>query len=156
MKKKSFLLFAACVLILLFISGWAGYRHYIPSPPSLLLLVDSDEIEVKPSSYSVEKWGRKASLDTFSDPIAAVSQRETTMIPPLMELTFQFEKRPQSIKYFLWELQTGKLAYKGMEGESIRFEELKIPAGDYSLEIRAKWESGYALYHTKVKFSDEK
>lgn len=145
--KKSVLWGTGTLLILLFISGWAGYSHYEPEPPSLALVLNRQIVEMKPGTYSLQKWGRVAVADTFSDPTALVRRDSPIIVVPSEGLELKFEHEPVSVKYYLWEMETGKLVYTGYP---LKLKEGNVPSGDYALEIRAKWENGYVLYNARI------
>lgn len=144
--KRSVLWGTATFVILLFISGWAGYSRYEPEPPTLRLIVNRQTVEIKPGSYSLEKWGRVATADTFSAPTVDVRDASPIVVTS-DEIKLKFDNEPVSVKFYLWEMETGKLIYTGYP---LKLKESNLISGDYALEIRAKWENGYVLYNTRI------
>ena len=151
--KKSVPWVIMSFLILLCIISWSTYSQYKPDPPDLEVVVAKHSVEVKPVTYSLRKWGRTAVADTNTDPAVIVRESSPIIVDNGENIKFLFEKSPDSVKCYLWEMETGRLAYKGLS--SLNFEESNVASGDYALEIRARWENGYVLYNTKIRIHDE-
>ncbi|CAM3997149.1 hypothetical protein [Mesobacillus thioparans] len=152
---KKILLGISVVLLFVLIIGWNSYKSYKPTPPELEMVVDKQAVEIKASTYSFKKWGRAATADSNIDP--AVFVRET---PPIKvgsndSINMQFEHSPVSVTCYLWDMNTGGLAYKSLDGLPLNLAQSKISSGDYAMEIRAKWEVGYALYNTRIQVDKE-
>lgn len=148
---KTILLGISVLLLFVLIISWNSYKSYRPTPPELEMVVDKQAVEIKASTYSFKKWGRAAAADSNIDP--AVFVRET---PPIKvgsndSINMQFEHSPVSVTCYLWDMETGGLAYKSLDGLPLNLAQSKISSGDYAMEIRAKWEVGYALYNTRIQ-----
>lgn len=152
---KSVLWVTMSFLILLSMISWNTYSSYKPAPPDLEVVVAKHTVEVKPVTYSLRKWGRTAAADANTDP--AVLARES---PPIFvetgdNIKLLFEQSPDSVKYYLWEMDTGRLAYKGLKGYPLNLGDSNVVSGDYALEIRARWENGYVLYNTRIRVHED-
>jgi hypothetical protein len=155
--RKSVIFGIGALLLLLMISGWAGYSRYEPKPPKLELIVDQKSIVIEPMTYSLQKWGRAAAADTYSEPAALVKEDTPISINIFENFKLKFEDAPESVKYFLWDINTGKLAYKDLNGYPLKLKNSNVASGDYAMEIRAKWENGYVLYNIRiVAYNNEK
>jgi hypothetical protein len=155
--RKIVLTLSGSILILLIIITVIGYCKYKPKPSELEVFVNNQSALVQPGTYSLEKWGREATDDTYSDPITLVRNDDPLVVGPSQEIMFEFENSPQTVKYYLWDVKTGKLAYKGLKGYPLKLEDSNVESGDYAMEIRAKWENGYVLYSTRILvFNDAK
>jgi len=155
--KKIVLSVSGAILILLIIFTVAVYCKYKPKPSVLEVFVNNHSALVEPGTYSLEKWGREAAEDTYSDPVTLVRNDDPIVVVPSEEIMLEFENSPETVKYYLWDVKTGKLAYKGLIGYPLKLEDSKIESGDYAMEIRAKWEYGYVLYNTRIiVFNDTK
>ncbi|RSD25533.1 hypothetical protein [Mesobacillus subterraneus] len=148
--KKSFQWAMMAFLIMFFISIWTLYTRYQPKPPELEVIVQEQAVEVEPVTYSLKKWGRAAAADTQSDPIIMVKETEPILVDPSDNVKLLFEQTPESVTYYLWDIETGMLAYKELKGYPLKLEKSKVASGDYAMEIRAKWANGYVLYHTRI------
>lgn len=131
------------------------YIRYKPSPPELEVVFSDHAIEINPATYSLKKWGREAAEETSTEPAVLVRESTPIMIEESDHIQFLFEHPPVSVKYYLWEIDTGKLAYKGLKGDPVNLEDSNVTSGDYAMEILAKWENGYVLYNTRVIIYDE-
>jgi hypothetical protein len=107
-------------------------------------------MEIKPSTYSLRKWGRTASADINTDPAVLVKESHPLTVETDDKIRFLFEQSPDSVKCYLWEMGTGRLAYRGPIVYPLSVEELNVATGEYAMEIRAKWENGYVLYNARV------
>lgn len=150
MVKKTVLSVTGAVLILLIISAIAGYCKYRPKPSELEVLVNNQSAMAEPGTYSLNQWGRTAADDTYSDPVTLVLNDDPIIVASAEEIKLEFEKPPETVKYYLWDVKTGKLAYKGLKGYPLKLEDSNVESGDYAMEIRAKWEYGYVLYNTRI------
>ncbi|ESU33611.1 hypothetical protein G3A_05255 [Bacillus sp. 17376] len=142
-------------LILLCIISWSIYSTYKPVPSDLDMVVAKHTVEVKPATYSLRKWGRTASADTNTDPAVLVKDSHPIIVEKDDKIRLLFEQSPDSVKCYLWEMDTGKLAYKGLKGYPLNLEESNVATGDYAMEIRAKWGNGYVLYNTRIMVHDD-
>ncbi|MGA9225874.1 MAG: hypothetical protein WB217_05970 [Mesobacillus sp.] len=149
MRKIVFSL-TGSILILLIIIAVTGYCKYKPKPSVLEVFVNNQSALVEAGTYSLEKWGREAADDTYSDPVTLVRNDDPIVVGPSEEIMLEFENSPQTVKYYLWDVKTGKLAYKGLKGYPLKLEDSNVESGDYAMEIRAKWENGYVLYNTRI------
>jgi hypothetical protein len=155
--RKSAFCGIGAFFLLLMISGWAGYSRYEPKPPKLELIVDQKAVIIEPMTYSLQKWGRAAAADTYSEPAELVKKDTPISINTSEQLKLKFEDAPESVKYYLWDINTGKLAYKDLKGYPLKLKNSNVASGDYAMEIRAKWENGYVLYNTRIAaYNDEK
>jgi len=120
-----------------------------------MLFIDDHPVKMKPGTYSLEKWGRAAISDTPSDPAAIVREYNSIVVSNLNHLSFKFDEEPQSVKYYLWEMATGKLECKGFEKKQLKLMDTNVPQGEYALEVRATWESGYVFYHARISIETD-
>lgn len=135
--------------------SWSTYSRYKPNPPDLEVVVAKHTVEVKPVTYSLRKWGRTAAADTNTDPDVLVRETPPIFVETGDNIKFLFEQLPDSVKCYLWEMDTGRLAYEGLKGYPLNLEDLNVASGDYALEIRARWENGYVLYNTRIMVHDD-
>jgi hypothetical protein len=142
-------------LILLCISSWIAYTRYKPKPPDLDFVINEQAVEVQPATYFLRKWGRAAAADTNSEPAALVKESAPIMIETGDSIKLIFEQSPDSVVCYLWDIDTGMLAYKGLDGYPLRLEQYNVASGDYALEIRARWENGYVLYNSRIIVHDD-
>lgn len=138
------------ILILLCIIIWSTYSRYKPAPSDLEVVVAKQTVEVEPVTYSLSKWGRTAAADTNTDPAVLVRKSPPIIVETGDNIKLLFEQTPDSVKCYLWEMDTGRLAYKGLKGYPLNLEESNVASGDYAIEIRAKWENGYVLYNARI------
>ncbi|MBT2693795.1 hypothetical protein [Bacillus sp. ISL-55] len=155
MVKKSILWVTMSLLILFCVISWSTYSRYKPTPPNLEMVVAKHAVEVKPVTYSLQKWGRTASADTNTDPAVFVKESSPIIVETDDRIRLLFEQSPDSVKCYLWEMDTGKLAYKLLNGYPLNLEDSKVAGGDYAMEIRAKWGNGYVLYNTRIIVYDD-
>lgn len=153
--KKSVLWVTMSLLILFSVISWSTYSRYKPTPPDLEVVVAKHAVEVEPVTYSLRKWGRTASADTNTDPAVLVKESRPIIVETDDKIRLLFEQSPDSVKCYLWEMDTGRLAYKGLKGYPLNLEESNVATGDYAMEIRAKWENGYVLYNTRIIVHDD-
>ncbi|WP_156972656.1 hypothetical protein [Mesobacillus selenatarsenatis] len=153
--KKSVLWVTISLLILFCVISWSTYSRYKPTPPDLEVVVAKHAVEVKPVTYSLRKWGRTASADTNTDPAVLLKESRPIIVETDDKIRLLFEQSPDSVKCYLWEMDTGKLAYKGLKGYPLNLEESNVATGDYAMEIRAKWGNGYVLYNTRIIVHDD-
>ena len=152
---KSVLWVTMSFLILLCLISWSTYSSYKPAPPDLEMVVAKHTVEVKPVTYSLRKWGRTAVADTTTDPAVLVSKSPPIFVETGDNINLLFEQPPDSVKCYLWEMDTGRLAYKGLKGYPLNLEDFNVGSGDYALEIRARWENGYVLYNTRIRVHED-
>jgi hypothetical protein len=152
--RKSAIWFIGSFVLLLVFTGWAGYSHYEPEPPALELVVNEKSFDMKVGTYSLQKWGRVAAADSYSDPADIVRHDPPIVVLPIHDIILNFEESPESVKYYVWEVATGKLAYKSLKGYPLSLDKSKVSKGDYALEVRAKWKNGYVLYYAKLTVSE--
>jgi hypothetical protein len=148
--KKTVMWGIGAFLLLLTVSGWAGYSRYEPKPPKLELIVEQKSVVIEPMTFSLQKWGRAAAADTYSEPAALVKEDTPVSINTSENFKLKFEDAPESVKYYLWDINTGKLAYKDLNGYPLNLKNSNVASGDYAMEIRAKWASGYVLYNIRI------
>ncbi|WLR56898.1 hypothetical protein LC048_08540 [Mesobacillus subterraneus] len=150
--KKSVLWVIMTLLILILFSSisWTAYCRYKPTPPDLEVVVAKHAVEIKPATYSLRKWGRTASADTNTDPAILVKESTPIIVETDDKIRLLFEQSPDSVKCYLWEMDTGKLVYKGLEGCPLTLGDYNVVSGEYAMEVRAKWENGYVLYNARV------
>ena len=148
--KKSFPWIALSILVLISMTSWITYSSYKPTPPELEVVAAKHIMEVKPVTYTLRKWGRTASADMNIEP--AVLARESTplIVASNDNVKLLFKQSPDTVKCYLWDMDTGKLAYKELTGYPLNLEESNVASGDYALEVHAKWENGYVLYTARV------
>jgi hypothetical protein len=154
--KKSVPWITLSVLVVVSISSWISYTRYKPAPPELEVAAARHVMEVKPVTYSLRKWGRTASADSNTDPAVIVRRSTPLIVDPGEHIELLFNHSPDSVKCYLWEMETGKLAYKELIGYPLNLEESNVASGDYALEVHAKWENGYVLYTARVIVQDDK
>ncbi|MBT2681059.1 hypothetical protein J7E38_18880 [Bacillus sp. ISL-35] len=152
---KTILLGISALLLLAVIVGWNTYKSYRPTPPDLEMIVDKQTVEVKAATYSLRKWGRAAAADANTDPALFVRETPPIKVGRNDSINMQFEHSPVSVTCYLWDMETGGLAYKSLDGLPLDLAQLKVSSGDYAMEIRAKWEVGYALYNTRIQVNEE-
>jgi hypothetical protein len=143
-------------LFLLCVISWSTYNRYKPDPPDLEVVVAKHAVEIKPVTYSLSKWGRTAAADINTDPAVLVRESPPIIVESGDNIKFLFEQAPESVKCYLWEMETGRLAYKSLKGYPLNLEDSNVPSGDYALEIRARWENGYVLYNTRIMVNKDK
>jgi hypothetical protein len=147
---KNSITITGAILILLTIFAVSLYCSYKPQPSALKLIVNDQNAKIEPATFSLQKWGRRATVDTNSDPTTLVRHHSPIFISPSEIIKLEFENSPESVMYYLWDVKTGKLAYKDLKGYPLKLENSNVESGDYAMEIRAKWESGYVLYNTRI------
>ncbi|NKE06109.1 hypothetical protein [Mesobacillus selenatarsenatis] len=152
--KKSVPWIALSILVLISMASWITYSTYKPTPPELEVAAAKHIMEVKPVTYTLRKWGRTASADINIEP--AVLARESTplIVDSNDNVKLLFKQSPDAVKCYLWDMDTGRLAYKELTGYPLNFEEYNVASGDYALEVHAKWENGYVLYTARVIVHD--
>jgi hypothetical protein len=153
--KKSVPWVTLFLLILICLISWSNYSRYKPTPPDLEMVVAKHAVEVMPVTYSFRKWGRTASADVNADPAVILKESPPIIVGTEDKIRLLFEQPPESVKCYLWEMETGRLAYKGLKGYPLNLEDSKVASGDYALEIRARWENGYVLYNTRIKVNED-
>jgi hypothetical protein len=153
--KNRVLWFTLTLTSLLCIFGWAAYSQYTPQPYVLEFTKEHDKTLLDANTYSLEKWGRSAEGGSYKDPIATVKNEKPIIIHQTEDLELIFEDAPVSVKCYLWDINTGSLAYKSLTGSVLNLAEFNVVSGDYAMEIHAKWENGYGLYNTRI-FVNEK
>lgn len=129
---------------------WSAYTNYTPKPYILELEKAKDRTLLKADTYSLEKWGRSAKASSYTDPIEMVKNDKPVLLKATDDIKLSFEDTPVSVRCYLWDMKTGSLAYKSLTGSILTLSEIKIPAGEYAMEIHAKWENGYGLYNTRI------
>lgn len=154
--KKTVLSVTGSMLILIIIFAFAGYCRYKPKPSVLEVFVNNQATLVEPGTYSLQKWGRAATIDTYSDPATLVRDYSPIIVDPYEEIKLEFDNSPDTVKYYLWDVKTGKLAYKGLKGYPLKLGDSNVEPGDYAMEIRAKWENGFVLYNTRIIVNNDK
>ncbi|WNF21163.1 hypothetical protein [Mesobacillus jeotgali] len=154
--KKSVPWITLSILVVVSISSWITYSLYKPAPPELEVVAAKHVVEVKPVTYSLRKWGRTASADINTDPAVLVRESTPLIVDPSDNIELLFNHSPDTVKCYLWEMETGKLAYKELTAYPLNLESSNIASGDYALEILAKWENGYVLYNTRIIVNDDK
>lgn len=154
--KKSVPWITLSILVVFSLSSWIIYSRYKPAPPELEVVAAKQAFEVKPVTYSLRKWGRTASADVNTEPAVLVKKSTPLIVDPNDNIELLFNQSPDSVQCYLWEMDTGKLAYKEMEASNLNLEASHIASGDYALEIRAKWKIGYVLYNARIIVNDEK
>lgn len=153
--KKSVPWLTMSLFILLSIIGWSIYSRYKPDPPDLEVVVAKHTVEVKPVTYSLRKWGRTAAADINTEPVVLVKGSTPLIVESGDNIKLLFEQSPESVKCYLWEMETGRLAYTGLKGYPLNLEDSNVASGDYALEIRARWEDGYVLYNTRIMVNED-
>lgn len=152
--KKSVLSVVMTLFILVCLTSLATYSQYQPSPPELEMVIEKHAMEVKPVTYSLKKWGRTAAADTNADPALLVRESPSMAIETDGKIKLNFEQSPDSVKCYLWEMETGRLAYKGLKGSPLSLGKTNVSSGEYAMEIRAKWNNGYVLYIARIHVYD--
>lgn len=152
---KTILWGTSALLLLAIIIGWNTYKSYKPTPPQLEMTVDSQKVEVKATTYSLRKWGRAIAADSNTDPAVFVSESLPIKVSRNDSINMQFKHSPISVTCYLWDMNTGGLAYKSLDGLPLNLAQSKVSSGDYAMEIRAKWEVGYALYIIRVQVNED-
>lgn len=154
--KKSVPWITLSILVVFSISSWITYSRYKPVPPELEVVSAKNVLEVKPATYSLRKWGRTASADINTEPAVLVRESTPLIVDSKDSIDLLFNQSPDSVKCYLWETDTGKLAYKELAAYPLNLEAYNIASGDYALEVRAKWENGYVLYNARIIVNDDK
>ncbi|MBT2641382.1 hypothetical protein J7I80_03945 [Bacillus sp. ISL-41] len=154
--KKSVPWLILSFLFLLCVISWSTYSRYKPVPPDLEVVVAKHTIEIKPVTYSLSKWGRTSAADNNIDPAVLARESNPIIVESGDNIKLLFEQSPDSVKCYLWEMKSGKLAYEGLKGYPINLEDSNVASGDYALEIRARWENGYVLYNTRIMVNEDK
>lgn len=149
MEKPVWWITLILMSLLCFLS-WSAYTNYTPRPYILKLEKAHDRTVLEADTYSLEKWGRSAKASSYTDPIEMVKNDKPILMKSTDYLKLSFENTPVSVRCYLWDMKTGSLAYKSLAGSVLNFSEIEILAGDYAMEIHAKWENGYGLYNTRV------
>ncbi|MBT2637962.1 MULTISPECIES: hypothetical protein [unclassified Bacillus (in: firmicutes)] len=148
--KKSVPWITLSILVIFSLSSWITYTRYKPVPPELEVVAAKHALEVQPVTYSLRKWGRTASADINTEPAVLVRESTPLIVDPNDNIELLFNHSPDSVKCYLWEMDTGKLAYKELTAYPLNLEASNIASGDYALEVRAKWENGYVLYNARI------
>lgn len=146
---------SGAVLILLTIFAVVVYCSYKPKPSALELIVNDHHAKIEPTTFSLQKWGRSASADTNADPTTLVRGHTPIRVSSSEIIKLEFENSPESVMYYLWDVNTGKLAYKDLRGNSLTLGNSSVASGDYAMEIRAIWKNGYVLYNTRIIVSNK-
>lgn len=141
--------------ILLCILGWGAYSLYKPKPSLLEVVVEKRAVQIEPVMFIMKKWGRTAADDTEFEPVALAKKDSPIVIADYDEIKLAFKQLPISVQCYLWDIDTGKLVYKGLNGHPLDVQDTSIASGDYAMEIRAKWKNGYALYNTRIIVKDD-
>lgn len=152
---KTILWGISALLLFAIIIGWNTYKSYKPTPPELEMTVDSQKVEVKATTYSLRKWGRATAADSNTDPAVFVRESSPIKVNRNDSINMQFQHSPISVTCYLWDMKTGGLAYKGLDGLPLNLAQSKVSSGDYAMEIRAKWEVGYALYNIRIQVIED-
>lgn len=154
--KKSVPWIALSVLVLISVTSWMTYSSYKPSPPELELVAAKHIMEIKPVTYSIRKWGRSASADMNIEPSVLARESTPLIVDTNDNLTLLFKQSPETVVCYLWDMNTGKLAYKELTEFPLNLEESNVSTGDYALEVHAKWENGYVLYTARMIVQEDK
>ncbi|PLR94127.1 hypothetical protein [Bacillus sp. T33-2] len=147
--RNSIALGTTAVLIVLLFVGWKLYSVYIPKPPQVRLDSGTEVVDMKIGTFSWNEWGRAATADAFADPTGLVRSQQPVRVTA-SRLKLMFEENPDSINCYLWQMETGQIAYKGIKENPLQLKDLDVQPGDYALEVRAKWEQGYVLYNARI------
>jgi hypothetical protein len=135
--------------------GWSTYKSYKPTPPDLGIIVDKHVVKIKAVTYSYRKWGRTAVADANTDPALVVRETSPIKVGTRGSIELLFEKSPDSVTCYLWDMESGSLAYPGLDGLHLDLDQFNISSGDYAMEIRAKWEDGYVLYNARIHVNED-
>ncbi|WP_079509270.1 hypothetical protein [Mesobacillus jeotgali] len=152
---KTFLWGISALILLAIFMGWSTYKSYKPAPPDLEVIVDKHAVKIKAVTYSFRKWGRTAVADANTEPALLVREDSPMEVNTSGRIELLFEKSPDSVTCYLWDMETGSLAYPGLEGLPLDIEQSNVSSGDYAMEIRAKWEDGYVLYYARIYVNED-